>query len=128
MSSMSPGFMAMIVTPCTLFRSDKLAAAIHEIREPRFMCIAQLLNRQCNQIVDDEGIVLDCAEAAEGHAGAFCVGTDEIGDITRNRQNVTRLILAEEQGMGRTLAFAEADVEALARGHRHFSERQHEAA
>ena len=78
------------------------------------MGIAQLLNWQRNQIVDDEGIALDSAEAAEGHACAFCVGADEIGDVGRNRQHVTRLILTEEQGMRSTLAFAEADLEALA--------------
>src|SRR5690349_18393439 len=106
MSSISPGFMAMIVTPCASFRS-KFAAAFHEIREPRFMGIAQLLNRQRDEIADDERRSPDRAETAEGNAATFCIDADEIGDIGRQRQDVARLILAEEQRMRRTLAFAQ---------------------
>ena len=66
---------------------------------PKNMGIAQLLNRQRDEIADDERRSSDRAETAEGDAGAFGIGANEICDVRRHRQHVARLILAEEQRM-----------------------------
>ena len=89
------------------------------------MRVAQLLNRKRQQAIDDERIAADSAETTERHAGAFRIDADEIGDIGRHGNDITRLILAEEDGVGQAPAFSEIDAQTLARRHRHFSQCQH---
>ncbi len=54
------------------------------------------------------------AETTEGHAGALRIDADEIGDIGRHGNDITRLILAEEDGVGQRPAFSEIDAQTLA--------------
>jgi len=59
------------------------------------MGVAQLLNRQRQQIVNHEAFTFDSAEAAERYTRTFGVGADEIGNIRWHRQHVAGLIFAE---------------------------------
>ena len=92
------------------------------------MCRAQIGDGDVDEVINDNRITTDCAERTERNAGAFSIGLQEVSEIGRNRQNVTCLIFTEEQRMGQAAAVLEADIQSLARGHGHFSQRQSETA